>query len=78
MTGKRPGLVLAGCVVSTPFCLYVSAYPAIRYWGFTVLGLNFLSAWVARRGRPVAAGLLVLPFAVLAGTLAKAVLEQWK
>jgi hypothetical protein len=75
---QRPGLVLAGSVISTPFCLYVSAYPSIRLWGLAVLGLNFLSAWASRRGRPIVAGTLVLPFVVLAGTIARAVLEQWK
>jgi hypothetical protein len=74
---QRPGLVLAGSVMSTPFCLYVSAYPAIRFWGLAVLALNFLSVWASRRGRPIVAGALVLPFVVLAGTLARFVVAQW-
>ncbi len=76
LLSRRPGLVLAASVISTPFCLYVSAYPAIRAFGLAVLGLNFLSAWASRRGRPILAGALVLPFVVLAGVIARTVLEQ--
>ena len=74
---QRPGLVLAASVISTPFCLYVSAYPAIRFWGLVVLALNFLSVWALRRGLSIVAGTLVLPFVMLAGTIARAVLEEW-
>jgi hypothetical protein len=76
LLGRRPGLVLAGSVISTPFCLYISAFPAIRVFGLAVLGLNFLSVWASRRGRPLVAGALVLPFVVLAGALATAVLNN--
>ena len=77
LLSQRAGLVLAGSVISTPFCLYVSLYPASRVFGLAVLGLNFLSAWASRRGRPIVAGALVLPLVVLAVTLARAVLGQW-
>lgn len=73
---RRPGLVLAACAISTPFCLYVSAYPAFRFWGLSVLVLNVLSVRASRSGRPIVAGALVLPFVVLAGTLARFVLAQ--
>jgi hypothetical protein len=58
LLSQRAGLVLAGSVISTPFCLYVSVYPGSRAFGLAVLGLNFLSAWASRRGRPVVAGAL--------------------
>ena len=76
LLSQRPKWVLAGSVISTPFCLYVSLYPGIRFFGLAVLSLNFLSWWASRRGRPLAAAALVVPFVVLAGVVAAAVLRQ--
>ena len=76
LLNQRSGLVLAGSVVSTPFCFFVSGYPRIRAFGLVVLGFNFLSAWASRRGRPIVAGALMLPFVVLVGFFAAAVLGQ--
>ena len=76
LISRRSGLVLAGSVVSAPFCLFVSGYPRIGAFGLVVLGLNFLSVWASRQGRPLVAGALVLPFVVLAGIIAATVLRQ--
>lgn len=74
--GRRPGLVLAGSLVSAPFCLFVSAYPRIGLVGLVVLGSNFVSAWASRRNRPMLAAGSMLPFVVLVSVLAVAALGQ--
>jgi hypothetical protein len=76
LLGRRAGLTLAGSVVSAPFCLFVSGYPRIGLFGVAVLGLNFMSAWASRRGRPIVAGGLLLPFVVLVAIIAVTVLGQ--
>jgi hypothetical protein len=73
---QRPKLVFAGSIISTPFCLYVSGYPRIGFFGLAVLTLNFMSAWASWRGRPLVAAVLLLPFVLLAGSLARAALKQ--
>jgi hypothetical protein len=63
-------LAVIACLISAPFCLFVSGYPVIRGLGLLVLGTNVAGAIALWRHQRVGAALLWTPFVMLAGLLA--------
>jgi hypothetical protein len=47
---RQPALAILATVVSAPFCLFVSGYPLVGWWGVVVLFSNLLGALAVRRG----------------------------
>jgi len=65
-----------GAVLAAPFCLFVSGYPGISYWGLVALVANAGSVLALRGRRTVVAIVALTPFVAIAIRLAFAVLSQ--
>ena len=63
---RKPRLTIAGAVLSSSFCLYVSLHPApVRWLAIAALAGNFLSIRVVKEYGPSAAIGTLAPYAVL-------------
>jgi hypothetical protein len=65
----RASLAVVAAVVSAPFCLFVSGYPIVGWWGLGVLCCNVLGVIALHRGAGGYSFLFWIPFVVLVGRL---------
>ena len=73
---RRPFLVALGAVFFIAPALYLSGYPAIRWFGLLLPVCLFGAAYAVRKKKPVIAWLLTLPALVASVWLAYLVLTQ--
>ena len=70
---RRPWLAVVGAALSAPFCLFVSGYPKVGLLGLTALVSNCGAAWALSRRQRRVAGILLLPFLLVAAFVGYAV-----
>lgn len=74
---RKPWLGAAGAFVASGFCAFVSMHPApLRWFGIVALACNWFSVTAISRGRIGWAIASLVPFALLATLLARAVSIQ--
>jgi hypothetical protein len=76
LIAKRPLLMVLGAAVFIAPGLYLSGYPAIRWFGILLPVCLFGAAYALRRKKTLIAWLLTLPALIVSARLAYLVLTQ--
>lgn len=74
---RKPWLNAAGAFVASGFCAYVALHPPpLRWFGIVAMTCNWLSVTAVSRGRRGWAIASLVPFALLAAAIGRAVSIQ--
>ncbi len=73
---KRPLLMVLGAIIFTPPALYLSGYPALRWFGWFLPVCLAAGAYALKKHKPWIAWLLTFPALAVSAWLAVLVLTQ--
>jgi hypothetical protein len=73
---KWPWMLVLGGLLCTPFALYLSGYPVVRFLALLLPFFQFGSAWAVHAKRKILAWVLLLPLVTVSTILAYVVLTQ--